>query len=632
MDRPFTRPLRGRALGHEGRRDGHPASQSATARAVPCAVLGAVVLILLTAVLLRGGLRAEDQWFLAGTALLAGFVWMAGRALRRLPAIPRLFSDLPSTALLLLALLALSSALWSKDPGDAVRVASVIMGGLVVLNVGRAVGARRRGLAAVGTVTALAGTMLSLLSLLALAGLYPAWVQTLEGGALLAGPFGYANGAAAFLLLTLPVTAALALRSIGRPGAPERRWLIGGLGTAAVVIQGAALILTRSTGAELALLVACVAVVPLWLIVRRRRAGAARPLSPRHRALVWVAVIICVTLLAVIPPLYASTVHGDDVASAGAHRVHTWKSALAAAEEHPVAGWGAGTFLASYRAYRVGSTTAYAHNLFIQQAVEVGLAGVLMLVLVLAGLLRSGWMGLRARPDVLAAGLLASTTAFLLHNLLDLGWYFGTNLYLFLALGGTLTGLAERHGSTGPLRAPSRAPRAAAVVATACAALLLGASFFGLPGWIAERTPAAKALATTPAAPSANTAADRTSYEEEMMRSYSVATDVLYAGGGVQDGETERLSHMAQVYGLRARALALRALMALADGQMEVADTAIRTARVELKRAELVAAADWAPVIDAAQWVVEDIPSCADEPAGAEAGLLRLVGQLEPLF
>jgi len=631
MTRPLTRSLRRRVRGDSRRRSGQPASWSATAPAV-VVVIGAALLILLTSVLLRGALRAEDQWLLAGAILLVGLAWAVGRVLRQLPATPSLVSDLPSIALLLVALLALSSALWSNNPLASIRACSVSLGGLVILNIGRVLGARRWGLVAVGAAAAIAGAVLSLLSLLALAAPYPAWVQMLEGGALLAGPFGYANGAAAFLLLTLTPTVALAIFAVGRLKTPQRRLIVGGLLTAAVALQLVALGLTRSTGAGLALLVACVVIVPLWLLMRRRSPRPIETLSARSRALLWVAAVVCVILLAIIPPLYASTTHGDEVASAGGHRVHTWKSALAAAEERPLEGWGAGNFLASYRAYRVGPTTAYAHNLFIQQAVELGLAGVLLLVLLLAGLLRSGLAGLRARPDVLTVGPLVGVSAFALHNLLDLGWYFGVNLYLFLALGGVLTGLATPSESTAPSPSCSRAPQVAAVVAAACGALLLGASFFGLPDWVAGRTPAATASNTATVLTSPSTATDRTSYEEEMLRSYSVATKVLFAGGGVEDGETEKLSHMARVYGLRARALALRALMALVDEQGEVAETAIQSSRVELKRAELVAAADWAAVIEAAERIVEDIPSWAKDPAGTEAGLVTLAGRLEPLF
>lgn len=355
---------------------------------------------------------------------------------------------------LLLALAALGalSAAWSLDWAASLQAAGILLGGLFLAYLGRDIGCASASERAIGLL--LLVEMGVLVSLLAVAGYaLRFWRFAVEQDGLLSatGTFGYANALAGMLLLTLAATAALYLEL--RAKAPDR--LHCALLMIATLFQIAALVLTRSRAA------AAVVVVLFLLFLIMRAFSAARG-SRRHRSLgIALAVLLLCGLAAggvlvwreVAPQLAVSGLppagsDPEDVVpmTSNSFRVKNWMAALEAFRERPFAGYGLGTFYEAYSPFKLGGRTAYAHNVIIQQLVEVGVIGGLALIAFLAAAVLRPLKTLLGPLRDPRIPLLLGALAFVLHNLVDLTWYFPALYYLFaLVIGLMLSYSSSSH-------------------------------------------------------------------------------------------------------------------------------------------------------------------------------------------
>ena len=172
--------------------------------------------------------------------------------------------------------------------------------------------------------------------------------------------------------------------------------------------------------------------------------GGARPGGwPRGR---WTAAVAVAGILAT-----TGVVLGDRGSPCGGDpshgRVGIWRAALHTAADRPLQGFGAGTFLAATTERQLEERpvpTRFAHDLALQEWVELGIAGLLA---VIAWYLAVGWTLARELwpPRVNpAAWLLApAVAAFPLANLLDWPWALtGAGALWAVAAGGLLAGAA----------------------------------------------------------------------------------------------------------------------------------------------------------------------------------------------
>lgn len=358
-----------------------------------------------------------------------------------------------------LASLGAISALWSYDWVSSLISSSVLFGGLFYLEVGRTVG--RSGVSirnALLLVVADVGVLLSVLSLIAYVLHIPLLTQASLGESLLSGTFGYANAMAGFLMMTIACTVALFLsrRICGSTAAPGGR---GGWSTAlfagSLCVQLTALALTSSRAAWA--LTACGSLFCVFALVGRRLA------SPRFRRLLVIATL-AVALVGFIgsflyvwhevapqmaasgPPATTTYAQGEgaDAGSkpssmtADAYRIKTWRAALQALGASPIIGHGLDAFYYAYAPYKAGSLTTHAHNLVVQHLVELGVVGTVLLLCLLGALLMPSTRLLRSSPGDPLVPLALAAWAFVLHNLVDLTWYFPALFYLFLVLCGML--------------------------------------------------------------------------------------------------------------------------------------------------------------------------------------------------
>ncbi|MBM3250561.1 MAG: hypothetical protein FJZ09_06995 [Candidatus Omnitrophica bacterium] len=116
-------------------------------------------------------------------------------------------------------------------------------------------------------------------------------------------------------------------------------------------------------------------------------------------------------------------------------RLYYWQASLKMAREHPIAGVGWRKFGLWYRTYKApeANVSHYAHNLYLQMLAETGIPGFLSFLALVFLFFRRGLALVReSGPEQgFRIGLFCAGTAFLLHNLFELSFYFGQASFLW---------------------------------------------------------------------------------------------------------------------------------------------------------------------------------------------------------
>ena len=242
-----------------------------------------------------------------------------------------------------------------------------------------------------------------------------------QAASALSGSFHYPNGLASFLLLIVFLPFTLIFHGRSR--------LLSVASTLASAILSAGLILTYSRGGWAAGLLA----LAFWILLEGRLVWA-------HRRRMALAAFLTLTLVLVatrrpaaeIAPRLASLTEATsrespDPSFQWRQEIYAWTMHII--RDHPWTGTGIGTFPIAIKLYQRAPyiTGLYAHSHYLQTAAEMGLPGLLVLVLFLAFLFRRGRRIIgslepqssdRSLAIGLAAGLLGSS----LHAAVDFGW------------------------------------------------------------------------------------------------------------------------------------------------------------------------------------------------------------------
>jgi O-antigen ligase len=406
--------------------------------------------VLLLALFVQGALTVEDRLFAVmfiGAVVVIGYVGLGVRRAVRssAPPCPALTARLSVVEILLIlvGLFALVSTAWSLEPGRTAVFGAGLLSSLLYLRLGRlGTGSRYWSAAMVAPTLALFGLGIGVYSLIAYLFDVPDARLVVESTANAAAPFGYPNALAAFVLMTLPCSLGLVVSTAHdvRSGTSAKPWGWLALWSAATVIGIVDLWLSRSRGGALALFAALASWPIVWslrnLLRLRSISGRARVASVAVVALFLIAVALAGYWLGAHPVSTEQT--------SGRARLQTWKTAVITAEDKPWFGWGADTFGEATYNYRLGPMTRYAHDLVLQQWVEQGAVGLaLLLAFVLVVVVRELPAFWRVSPLRAPPWLLVGVVAFLLHNLIDLGWYFAGLLCLFMLMVGALRALAN---------------------------------------------------------------------------------------------------------------------------------------------------------------------------------------------
>lgn len=399
------------------------------ARASQVALAAAIA----AAVFYDGGFSPASRLVFAGLAALAliGAVATEGAAVARFARQPVV------VALWALAVLGAASAAWTEGfAGDAIRWGLVTAGyGAVVVSA--AVTMRRRhALTAIAAAICVAAAASGVVGLVGVALRTGPVADRIGGVWRPGGTLEYSAALALLEVSALPILlSAICSRS-------RRAMVAGSIGAA---IAAAVLALAGSrTGLALAAAVCAAAILAPGRTVRAPRAQAALAV------LALAATGFAVHLVAggYAPPpgahgaaharhhrLPARVRRGIEPSSGFDHgRLDAWRAAVETFEDHPLRGAGADAFLAASARHQRHGPVRFAHDLPLELAAELGVAGAILAVALYATSAAVIW-GARSHP---AAWLLGpAVAAFLLANLLDWPWHLaGSGAVWALALGG----------------------------------------------------------------------------------------------------------------------------------------------------------------------------------------------------
>jgi O-antigen ligase len=174
--------------------------------------------------------------------------------------------------------------------------------------------------------------------------------------------------------------------------------------------------------AELAVIVAATA--GAWLVVRTPIRSAARRRFIRHhppKSIVWLLAIGVAGAAFVIgtAPLHGRGI--EPIAGFLHGRASQWSAAWRAFGDRPALGAGAGSFLAASARYQGPAPVRYAHDLPLEAAVELGVAGLLATVALYATTVAAAGAEALRRPSE-AWLVVPGVVAFLVANLVDWEW------------------------------------------------------------------------------------------------------------------------------------------------------------------------------------------------------------------
>jgi O-antigen ligase len=405
-------------------------------------VLWATITLILWACYAEGAFLSPAKTVVAVATPLLGLVWFVTFRRQDSAGMRAVCPGWGLTEWLLLSLCVLGalSSLWSLDWAGSLQATGILLGGLLVLRMGREIGwSSHRARSSILLITSAAGVALSLVSIVGYAFGLSRFTQTVDSLTLPTGTFGYANALASLLFLSLASTVALfvepsngELLPVGPPPAPSqrraRRWRPALL-AAATVAQVTTLVLCRSRAAG------AITIVLLLLMLCARAVRVAK-YSSRHRRIALVALVLVVICAIGAALLWQRS--QSQIPSADAFRVRTWTAALEAAEGRPFLGHGLDTFYPAYSAFKSGAQTSYAHNIVIQYLVELGSLGATLLVaflIVALALPTRTLLRPSAGPQI---PLLLGLQGFALHNLVDLTWFFPALFLVFMLLLGLM--------------------------------------------------------------------------------------------------------------------------------------------------------------------------------------------------
>lgn len=197
-----------------------------------------------------------------------------------------------------------------------------------------------------------------------------------------------------------------------------------------VFVMASALVLAQSLGGILTFLAASV----LFLVLGIFYLGPGQRLKKINFKKAGLAVILLLSVLFAVALVFTvrrltQFCNMNDPNNSIIQRLYYWQASLNMIKQHPLVGIGWRKFGLLYDCYKLqgANTSRYAHNAFLQIAAETGILGLLSFLGIIFAFCRSGLEAIKKngaeRP--LKIGLFCGGCAFLIHNLVDLSFYFG---------------------------------------------------------------------------------------------------------------------------------------------------------------------------------------------------------------
>ncbi len=114
-------------------------------------------------------------------------------------------------------------------------------------------------------------------------------------------------------------------------------------------------------------------------------------------------------------------------------RLYYWQASLKIIKDYFLTGVGWRLFGYYYEIYRpeLANTTHYSHNVFLQVSAELGIIGLLAFLGIVAFIVHAGLDKERAKRHGMSLGLILAAVVFLVHNSIDISFYFGQTAFLW---------------------------------------------------------------------------------------------------------------------------------------------------------------------------------------------------------
>ena len=257
------------------------------------------------------------------------------------------------------------------------------------------------------------------------------------------GSFPSANSFAGFLVLIIPVAVGLFLYE---HDLKLRIWL-----GAAITMMTVALYLTYSKGGLIALAVGVAVMLYGGLTVRKGIRSPGRLVVP---LLLTVGVLVYI---------FWTFFGFNAIAAIGnvSGRVELWRGAWRMFLDRPWLGVGPGNFGTEFTRYQAGAVFSnYAHNTYLQVAVEQGVLGLIAFLATMAAVLAWSWRRVRENQGggqtLLRLGLVGGLAAFIVHNAVDYTWYIPGVAVSFWIIAGLAVASEREAANVGAQPTPAR--------------------------------------------------------------------------------------------------------------------------------------------------------------------------------
>lgn len=254
------------------------------------------------------------------------------------------------------------------------------------------------------------------------------------------GAFSGPNLFATFLLLTLPLAAAIMVMD-------RWSWRVVGLVGGGLGLMN--LCLTRSAGGWVGAVAATV--VAVAIAAARSRRGRRRAVEGRRcprRTWLMAGLAAMIAIFAAVAWLHADT-SAEGLNELSGRRYYLWVAGLSMVVQHPVMGVGLGDFFRDLPAYYPPWVTPrewheHAHNLYLQMAAEEGLIAFGLFGAMIWRIVSRATRRLASAVSPLRVATLAALTGVLVHSLFDATLLAIPLSWLFWVLLGLLASVPDR--------------------------------------------------------------------------------------------------------------------------------------------------------------------------------------------
>lgn len=232
------------------------------------------------------------------------------------------------------------------------------------------------------------------------------------------------NMFAAYLAMTIPLCGGLLLDNIKNK---KRRLVFGFF----AICMLAALLLTKSMAGAISL---CFGVIVFLVFARRR---------PSRKIFIFF-IFILLLLLFLLLLRYDMFINISNQQNTILQRLSFWRSTSGIIRDFVFKGVGIGNLGSIYPKYRelVANETRLAHNIFLQTWAEIGLLGLISMILLVWAFIKSS---IKIERNFFNIGIIASCYVFLVNNLFDFSYFIPQVSYLWWISLGLVAQNLKRH-------------------------------------------------------------------------------------------------------------------------------------------------------------------------------------------